>query len=138
MLDIFSKVPNIQINCLGQNNEKFKMIQFRLPNKEFYLKIIDSLAFLQSKLEDLSGDLDNDVKLVTKNHFQDKIELVNKKLNNFLYSYVDKNNLENENLPDKKHFYNMLILKDITNEEYEIVKEFYKNMNFKNIREYIE
>ena len=32
----------------------------------------------------------------------------------------------------------MLTLKDINDKEYEIVKEFYKNMKFKNIREYLE
>ena len=114
------------------------MLQFRIPNKDYLIKIIDSLTFLQSKLEDLSNDLDNDLKIVTKNHFQDKFELVNKKLENFPYNYVNKNSLENENLPDKKCFYNMLKLKDINDEEYKQVKIFYKNMNFKNIREYLE
>ena len=33
MLDIFSKIPNIQISCLGQNTEKFKMLKFLIPNK---------------------------------------------------------------------------------------------------------
>ena len=32
----------------------------------------------------------------------------------------------------------MLKLKDIDDKEYKIVKKFYKNMNFKNIREYLE
>ena len=73
------------------------------------MKIIDSLAFLQSNLDDLSKDLDDDLKIVTKNHFQinfklNKFELVNKKLENFPYNYVNKNNLENENLPDKNIF----------------------------------
>ena len=43
-----------------------------------------------------------------------------------------------KNLPDKKHFYNMLKLKDITDKEYKLVKKFYENMKFKNIREYLE
>ena len=42
------------------------------------MKIIDSLAFLQSKLDDLSNDLDNDLNIITKNHFQDEFELANK------------------------------------------------------------
>ena len=83
MLDIFSKIPNIQISCLGQNTEKFKMLKFLIPNKDYSIKIIDSLAFLQSKLDDLSNDLDNDLEIITKNHFQDKFEMVNKKLENF-------------------------------------------------------
>ena len=138
MLDIFSKIPNIQISCIGQNTEKLKILKFLIPNKDYSIKIIDSLAFLQSKLDDLSKDLDDDLKIITKNHFQDKFEMVNKKLENFPYNYVNKNNLKNENLPDKKYFYNMLKLKDIDDKEYKIVKEFYKNMEFKNIRECLE
>ena len=138
MLDIFSKIPNIQISCLGQNTEKFKMLKFIIPEKDYSIKIIDSLAFLQSNLNDLSKDLDDNLKIITKKHFQDKFELINKKLENFPYNYVNKNNLENVNLPDKKHFYNMLKLKDITDKEYKLVKKFYENMKFKNLREYLE
>ena len=104
MLNIFSKIPNIQISCLEQNTEKFKMLKFVIPNKYYSIKIIDSLAFLTSKLDDLSNDLDNDLKIITKNHFQDKFEMVNKKLENFPYNYVNKNKLENKNLPDKNIF----------------------------------
>ena len=64
--------------------------------------------------------------------------MVNKKLENFPYNYVNPENLENENIPDKKHFYNMLTLKDIDDKDYNIVKKFYKNMEFKNLREYLE
>ena len=138
MLDIFSKIPNIQISCLGQNTEKFKMLKFLIPNKDYSIKIIDSLAFLQSNLNDLSKDLDNNLKTITKNHFKDKFELVNKNLDNFPYNYVNPETLQNENLPDKKYFYNMLKLKDITDKEYKEVKKFYENMEFKNIREYLE
>ena len=138
MLDTFSKIPNVQIKCLGQNTEKFKMLKFLIPEKEYSIKIIDSLAFLQSNLDSLSKDLDDDLKIITKNHFQDKFELINKKLENFPYNYVNPETLQNENLPDKKHFYNMLKLKDITDKEYRIVKEFYENMKFKNIKEYLE
>ena len=138
MLDTFSKIPNIQISCLGQNTEKFKMLKFLIPNKDYSIKIIDSLAFLQSNLDNLSKDLDDNLKIITKNHFQDKFEMVNKKLENFPYNYVNPENLENKELPDKKYFYNMLKLKDIEDKEYKIVKKFYKNMKFKNIREYLE
>ena len=65
MLDIFSKIPNIQISCLGQNTEKFKMLKFLIPNKDYSIKIIDSLAFLQTNLDNLSKDLDDDLKIVT-------------------------------------------------------------------------
>ena len=42
MLDIFSKIPNIQISCLGSNMEKFKILKFLIPNKDYSIKIIDS------------------------------------------------------------------------------------------------
>ena len=138
MLDVFSKIPNIQISCLGQTTEKFKMLKFLIPNIDYSIKIIDSLAFLQSNLNDLSKDLDDNLKIITKNHFQDKFEIVNKKLENFPYNYVNPENLENKELPDKKYFYNMLKLKDITDKDYKKVKNFYKNMEFKNLREYLE
>ena len=136
MLNIFSKIPNIQISCLGQNTEKFKMLKFIIPKKDYSIEIIDSLAFLQSNLDDLSKDLDDDLKTITKNYFQDKFEMINKKLENFPYNYV--NNLVIKDLPDKKYFYNMLKFKDINVKEYKIIKEFYKNMEFKNIKEYLK
>ena len=117
MLDIFSKIPNIQISCLGQNTEKFKMLKFLIPDKDYSIKIIDSLLFLQSNLNDLSKDLDNDLKIITKNHFQNKFEMVNKILENFPYNHVNPENLKNKELPDKKHFYNMLKLKDIDDKD---------------------
>ena len=33
MIDIFSKIENVRINCLAQNQERFKMLTFRIPNK---------------------------------------------------------------------------------------------------------
>ena len=88
MIDIFSKILNTQITCLGQNTEKFKRLKFLIPNKDYSIKIIDSLAFLSSRLDDLSKDLDDNLKIITKNHFQDKFELFNKKIRKFsLYVY---------------------------------------------------
>ena len=137
MIDIFSKIENVRINCLAQNQERFKMLNFRIPNKQYNIKIIDSLSFLQSKLEYLSKDLDDNLKVVTKNHFQDKFKYINKKLENFPYMYIDPNNLNEKVLPEKK-YYNILTMKNILDKEYDDVKLFYKKMKFKNLREYLE
>ena len=67
------------------------MLNSRIPNKQYNTKIIDSLSFLQSNLENLLKDLDDDLKIITKNHFQDKFEFVNKKLENFPYMYINPN-----------------------------------------------
>ena len=138
MINIFSKISDIRITCLSENNEKFKMLSFHIKGKKYKIKIIDSLAFLQGKLEDLSGDLNNNLKIITKKQFTKNFKLVNKKLENFSYKYVNPNNLNEENLPEKKHFDNILTMKDITDAEYNEVKLFYKNMGFKNLREYLE
>ena len=87
MIDIFSKIPNIQINCLAQNQERFKMLSFKIMNKKYKIQIIDSLSFLQSNLDSSSKELDDALKNVTKNHFQYKLEMVDKKLENFQYVY---------------------------------------------------
>ena len=84
MIDIFSKIENIRINCLAENNQKFKMLNFKIPGKKYSIKIIDSLAFLQSDLNSLSKDLDNDLKIITKEHFKNNFEMINKKLEIFL------------------------------------------------------
>ena len=137
MIDIFSKIENIRINCLAENNQKFKMLKFKIPGKKYSIKIIDSLSFLQSDLNSLSKDLDNDLKIITKEHFKNNFEMINKKLENFPYSYINPNNLNEEFLPPKKEFYNKLTMNDIQDDEYEKVKLFYKKMKFKNLREYL-
>ena len=76
MIDIFSKIPNIRLNCLAQNQERFKMLNFRIPNKNCNIKIIDSLSFLQGKLEDLSRDLDDSLRIITKDYFKINLNLL--------------------------------------------------------------
>ena len=131
MLDVFSKIENIKIKALGHNQDKFKMIEFRIPGKDYCLKIIDSLSFLQSNLNSLSKELDDEFKIITKEHFGDNFEMVNKKLENFPYDYINENNLLEENLPDKKEFYNKMTLSHIDENDY-------KDMNFKNLKEYLQ
>ena len=138
MIDIFSKIENIRINCLAENNQKFKMLKFKIPGKKYSIKIIDSLSFLQSDLNSLSKDLDNDLKIITKEHFKNNFEMINKKLENFPYSYINPNNLNEEFLPPKKEFYNILTMEEIKDDEYKNVKLFYKKMKFKNLRKYLE
>ena len=131
MINIFSKIPDIRITCLSENNKTFKMLSFHIKGKKYKIKIIDSLAVLQGKLEDLSKDLDNKLKIVTKKHFNKNFKFVNKKLENFPYNYLNSNNLNEVNLHEKKHFNNILTMKDLTDKEYEEVQLFYKNIGFK-------
>ena len=52
--------------------------------------------------------------------------------------YVNHNNLHETNLPERQHFNIILTMKDITEDEYNEVQLFYKNMEFKNLKEYLE
>ena len=122
----------------SKNQERFKMLNFRIPDKKHNIKIVDNLSFLQSKLENLSKDLDDNLKVITKEHFKDKFKYINKKLENFPYNYLKPNNLNKKDLPEKKCSDNILAMKNISDKEYEKVKLFYKKMEFKNLREYLE
>ena len=114
------------------------LLNFKIHDKKYNIKIIDSLSFLQSDLSSLSKDLDNNLKTITKEHFKNNFEMINKKLENFPYSYLNPNNLNEKDLPEKKEFYNILTMNEIKNKEYKNVKLFYKNMKFKNLKEYLE
>ena len=102
------------------------MLNFRIPDKNYNIKTIDSLSFLQGKLENLSKDLDDNLKVITKEHFKDKFKLANKKLENFPYNTLNPNNLNEKHLPEKKYFDNILTMKDISDKEYKNVKSFHK------------
>ena len=54
IINIFATIPDIKITCLAENNERFKMLSFQIKGKKYKIKIIDSLSFLQGKLETLS------------------------------------------------------------------------------------
>ena len=94
MINIFSKIENVQISCLAENKETFKLLTIKIPNKKYKIKIVDSLSFLQSNLNLLSNDLENELKVVNKKNFQEKFEMVDKKLENFPYNYLNPNNLD--------------------------------------------
>ena len=103
MIDIFSKIENVRINCLAENNQRFKMLNFKIPGKKYNIKIIDSLSFLQGNLDSLSKDLDDDLKII-KEHFKNNFEMINKKLENFPYSYIIPDNLNEKFYPQRKIF----------------------------------
>ena len=52
--------------------------------------------------------------------------------------YVNPDNLNEKDLPEKKYFDNILTMKKVTNKQYSKSKLFYEKMKFKNLREYLE
>ena len=138
IIDIFSKIENIRINCLAENKQRFKMLSFKILNKKYNIKIIDSLSFLHENLGKLSDDLDDNLKVITKEHFLNNFEMIIKKPENFPYEYLNPNNLNEKDLPEKKYFDNILTMKNISDKEYKKVKLFYKKLKFRNFKEYLE
>ena len=110
MLDIFSKIKNVRIECIGKNDHKFKMLEFHIPEKNYSVRIINSLSFLQGKLGDLGIELEDDKKIELMKHFKNKFKYIKGKLLNFPYNHVRIDNLDKKNLPDKKEFYNILTM----------------------------
>ena len=43
MVDVFSKIKNVQITCLAENKQRFKLLTLKIPNKKYKIKIVDSL-----------------------------------------------------------------------------------------------
>ena len=137
-INTFSEIESVRINCIGESNDKFKMLHFRIPEKKYSIKVIDSLSFLSIKLDELGKDLENDKKIQLKSHFKSEVKFIKNILPNFPYNYVRKDTLYEKNIPDQLEFYNILTMKKITNKEYNEVKKFYKLMKFKNLKEYLE
>ena len=34
MIDVFSKIENIKIECLAENKQRFKLLTLKIPNKK--------------------------------------------------------------------------------------------------------
>ena len=56
----------------------------------------------------------------------------------FPYEFITKENIYNENLPIIENFYSSLKLDNISEEDYDKTLEIYKNLNCKNIKEYLD
>ena len=92
--------------------------------------------FIKGSLNDLSKNLNDKDKFITKEHFKDNFELLNEKTC-FPYEFITKN-IYNENLPSIENFYSSLKLDGISKEDYNKTLEIYKKLNCNNIKEYLD
>ena len=149
LLNGMSKFKPI-INCIGITSEKFKSIEFKFKEYEmdddgeayeiksnYSFRVIDSYNLIMGSLNNLSSNLNNKYKYETKKEFKDNFEIINKKMN-FPYEWINKNNLNNKELPEIKDFYSSLKLKSISEKDYNQTKEIYNKLKFKNIKEYLD
>ena len=93
-------------------------------------------TFIRGSLSELSKNLNDKDKFITKEHFPDNFELLNYKTC-FPYKFITKENIYNKNLPSIENFYNSLKLDNISEKDYDKTLETYKKLNCKNIKEYL-
>ena len=121
--DIFKN--DVNLNCIGNSCESFKMIDFKFKKIKYSLKLLDMCNFIKGSLNDLSKNLNNKKKFITKEHFKDNFELLNEKTC-FPYEFITKENIYNENLPSSENFYRSLKLDGISKEDYNKTLEMLK------------
>ena len=60
--DIFKN--NVNLNCIGNSCESFKMIEFKFKKIKYSLKILDMCNFIKGSLNDLSKNLNDENKIM--------------------------------------------------------------------------
>ena len=133
--DIFKN--DVSLNCIGNSCESFKMIDFKFKKIKYSLKLLDMCNFIKGSLNDLSKNLNDKDKFISKEHFSNNFELMKYKVC-FPYEFITKENIYNENLPSIENFYSSLKSDNITKEDYDKTLVIYKKLNCKNIKEYLD
>ena len=93
--------------------------------------------FIKGSLLKLSENLNDQNKIVTREHFKDNFELMKYKVC-FPYEFITKENIYNKELPSIENFYSSLKLDNISEEDYDKTLEIYEKLNCKNIKEYLD
>ena len=133
--DIFKN--DVTLNVIGNSCESFKMIDFIFKKIKYSLKLLDMCNFIKGSLNDLSKNLNDKNKFITKEHFSDNFELIKYKVC-FPYEFITKENIYNKEFPSIENFYSSLKLDNISKEDYNKTLEIYKKLNCKNIKEYLD
>ena len=128
---------DVTLNCIGNSYNSFKMIDFKFKKIKYSSKLLDMCNFIKGSLNDLSKNLNDKDKFITKEHFSNNFELLKYKIC-FPYEFITKENIYNENLPSIENFYSSLKLDGISKEDYNKTLEIYKKLNCKNIKEYLD
>ena len=124
---------NVTLNVIRNSYEFFKMIDFKFKKIKYSLKLLDMCNFIKGSLNDLSENLNDKNKIITREHFPDNFELMKYKACS-PYEFITKENIYNENLPSIEKFYSSLKLDNISEEDYDKTLEIYKSLNCKNIK----
>ena len=135
LCDIYKN--EITLKTIGNSCESFKMIDFKFKNMKYGFKLLDVSNFIKGSLFDLSKNLPDKDKIITKKHFTDNFELLKQKTA-FPYEWLTKENIHDKQLPSIDKFYSSLKLRDIEKEEYDKTINIYKELKCKNVKDYLE
>ena len=127
----------ITLKTIGNSCESFKMIDFKFKNMKYSFKLLDISNFIKGSLSELSKNLLDKDKIITKKHFPNNFELPKQKTA-FPYEWLTKENIFDKELPSIDKFYSSLKLRDIKKEEYDKTLKIYKKLKCKNVKDYLE
>ena len=113
------------------------MIDFKFKKIKYSLRLLDMCNFIKGSLSELSKNLNDKNKIITKEHFPDNFELMKYKVS-FPYEFITEEKIYNKELPSVKNFYSSLKLDNISEKDYDKTLKIYENLNCKNIKEYLD
>ena len=67
------------LNCIGNSCESFKMIDFKFKKMKYSFKLLDICNFVKGSLSELSKNLLDKDKIITKKHFPNNFDLLKEK-----------------------------------------------------------
>ena len=135
LCDIYK--DEMALNCIGNSCESFKMIDFKFKKMKYSFKLLDICNFVKGSLSELSKNLLDKDKIITKKHFPNNFDMLKEKTD-FPYEWLTKENLLDKELPSIDKFYSSLKLKNISKEEYDKTIDIYKKLKCKNVKDYLE
>ena len=135
LCDIYK--DEMTLNCIRNSCESFKMIDFKFKNMKYSFKLLDICNFVKGSLSELSKNLLDKDKIITKRHFSDNFDLLKEKTA-FPYEWLTKENIFDKELPSIDKFYSSLKLQNISQREYDKTIDVYKKLKCKNVKDYLE
>ena len=135
LCDIYK--DEMSLNCIGNSCESFKMINFKFKKMKYSFKLLDICNFIKGFLSELSKNLLDKDRIITKRHFPDNFELLKEKIA-FPYEWLTNENLLDKELPSIDRFYSSLKLQNFSKEEYDKTIDIYKKSKCGNFENYFE
>lgn len=120
-----------QISCIAKNSEQYTSFNTT------QLKFIDSLAFLQASLDKVSMSMVDEQFVETRKECKNEEEFrLLRKKGVYPYEYMNGfERFEETKLPEKECFYSKMEEQELSNSDYEHVKNIWRQFELKNLGE---